>query len=510
MSTEDSGIAAPRDMLISGTWRSASGPRIDIRNPAAPDQTVFECNAATSADIEHAVRCARHAFESWADAPALERFKLLHEYARIADSRKELLANTIRAETGKPHWDASAESALIGAKVAATLDQGPLSRVETKDIKIAATRDGRTSFRPHGVMAVIGPFNFPAHLPNGHIVPALAMGNTVIFKPSDKTPASGALIAEWMREAAANVNAPAGIITLLQGGATTAGALVSHDAIDGVLFTGSWSVGRKIIEANLDRPGRMLALEMGGNNAAVVMDDANLDQAVIECARSAFIGTGQRCTCTRRILVHRAIANQFIDRLVKFTQAIAVGDPRHEVFMGPLISESARDHVLRAQARFVQSGAEVLLRSQALDSEKGWYLTPGILRIDRCTKTDDGQGADIEVFGPLLRIAVVDSLEEAIAQCNETRYGLAAAIFSQSNESIELFSRRVRAGCVNVNCGTAGASSKLPFGGIGLSGNHRPAGAFSLDYCAYPVAHMIERSALATGHPGLPQLKSDE
>lgn len=509
MSTAGSRIVAPGDLLIDGTWRRASGPRMDIHNPAAPADLVYSCNAATSADLEHAVRSARNACDTWAETPATDRFKLLREYAKIAEDRKQILANVIRAETGKPHWDAAAEAALIGAKVAATLDEGPLSRVESRTIKITETREGRTIFRPHGVMAVIGPFNFPAHLPNGHIVPALAMGNAVIFKPSDKTPASGALIADWMNEAAANMKAPAGIINLIQGGATTAGALVAHDDIDGVLFTGSWNVGRRIIEANIDRPGRMLALEMGGNNAAVVMDDADLEQAIIECARSAFIGTGQRCTCTRRVLVHRAIAKQFIDGIVKFSRQIVVGDPGSDVFMGPLISESAREQVLRSQSEFMRAGAHALLACQVPEHVNGWFLSPGILQVEGFTKAESGAGADVEVFGPLVRISVIDSLDDAIAQANETRFGLAAAIFTRDNSTADRFAQRIRAGCVNVNCGTAGASSKLPFGGIGLSGNHRPAGAFSLDYCAYPMAQMTEQSTISTTHPGLAKRISD-
>lgn len=502
MSEVDARKALQGDLLIGGSWRQANGPSIEVRDPSNPDRIVSLCQSATDADVHSVILAARSAFSVWSEASESSRFGLLREFAKIADARKSELATMIRLETGKPHWDALAESALIGAKVAATLDEGPLSRIAGRNIAISATREGRTLFRPHGVMSVIGPFNFPAHLPNGHIVPALAMGNTVVFKPSDKTPASGAMIAEWMREAAANTNAPTGVINVVQGGASVAKALVTHELIDGVLFTGSWAVGRKIIEANLDRPGRMLALEMGGNNAAIVMDDADVSYAAHECARSAFLSSGQRCTCTRRVIVHRTVANQFIEEFVRITGKIVVGDPATDVFMGPLISESARNDVLNAQREFIQAGAEVIAPCRAIEMS-GWYITPGVLKVERFDVKDQGAGADIEVFGPLVRITIVDSFDQAIEQTNATRYGLAAAIFTSRDADIERFTRRAAAGCINVNCGTAGASSKLPFGGIGLSGNHRPAGAFSLDYCAYPVAAMVESGNQRIVHPGL-------
>jgi succinylglutamic semialdehyde dehydrogenase len=360
-------------------------------------------------------------------------------------------------------------------------------------------------------MAVLGPFNFPAHLPNGHIIPALAMGNTVVFKPSDKTPGVGQLLAEVLDEALQAAGAPAGVLNLIQGGADVASTLVAHRALDGVLFTGSWPVGRKILEANLDNPGRIVALELGGNNAAVVMDDADLRQAAIEVARCAFITTGQRCTCTRRLIVHEAVADKVIGAVCRAASTMIVADPRaeHPVFMGPLINAQSRDALLDAQSNLVRAGAESLVQSMPIDQTPGaGYITPGVLHVDRFVAADAGgperdAGCDVEFFGPLLRVTTVASLDEAIEQANATRYGLAASIFTHDHTTIERFLAEARAGCVNVNAGTAGASSKLPFGGVGLSGNHRPAGAFSLDYCAYPVAGMLETGDAATVAPGM-------
>jgi succinylglutamic semialdehyde dehydrogenase len=359
-------------------------------------------------------------------------------------------------------------------------------------------------------MAVLGPFNFPAHLPNGHIVPALAMGNTVVFKPSDKAPCTAQLLVEFLEQALAEEDLPddgAGIINLVHGGAEAAVGLVTNRGVDGILFTGSWPVGRRILEANLDHPGKIVALELGGNNPVVVMPDADMRQAAIEIVRCAFNTTGQRCTCTRRVLVHEDAAKRVVPAIREAASRLVIGDPRSEtpVFMGPIINRAARDAVLSAQTVFEREGGRVLLRGREVESDEGgWYVSPSIIEVDEFTKNQFGAaGCDTEIFGPLLRIATVRSLDEAIAQSNATAYGLAASIFTSDERAIEFFLAEAHAGCVNVNTGTAGASSRLPVGGVGRSGNHRPAGAFSLDYCAYPVAGMIERGSAATLAEGM-------
>lgn len=499
--------------LIGGDWSAIGGDALVSTNPAHPDRVVW----SGSPRLEHvsmAVRAARQAQPRWSRWPREKRFAVLKRYQQICKERAGEIADVICDETGKAMWEARAEAGALAAKVDITLDASPhggLGRVDGYSVEISATREGRCWFRPHGVMAVIGPFNFPAHLPNGHIVPALAMGNTVVLKPSDKTPAVGQLLVELFDEALRAEGAPEGVINLVQGGADEASALVRHDGIDGVLFTGSWPVGRRILEANIDRPGRIVALEMGGNNAAVVLADADLKQAAVEIVRCAFNTTGQRCTCTRRAVIHRDVADRLVPAICKAASNLVVGDPRadHPVFMGPIITEQARRTVLRAQAEMARGGGRVLMESTVPDAPGGgWYITPGVVEVDRFTADEEGglrgdAGADIEVFGPLLRICVVDSADDAIEQCNATRYGLAASVFTRDKANIERFVHEARAGCVNINTGTAGASSKLPFGGLGLSGNHRPAGAFSLDYCAYPVAGMIERADAAAVAEGM-------
>jgi succinylglutamic semialdehyde dehydrogenase len=512
----------PPSDLVGGEWvASASGERrIESRNPARPADIVWS-GMTKRANLEAAVAAARKALPEWSRFSFERRAAVLRRFQKVCEARAGDIASLITDEVGKPLWDSKTEAAALAAKVDITLDpSGPLKRVGDFELALGPGKTGRCWFRPHGVMAVVGPFNFPAHLPNGHIVPALAMGNTVVLKPSDKTPGVGQLLGELFDEALKAEGAPAGVVNVVQGGADIASGLVSHAEIDGILFTGSWPVGRRILEANLGHPGRIIALEMGGNNAAIVMPDADLKQAAIECLRSAFVTTGQRCTCTRRVIVHEAVADRFIAALCKAASNLIVGDPRaeHPVFMGPIISEASRNAVLEFQSRARDAGAQVLVPGSGMDSPTGgWYLTPGILRVDRFvaqggedqskgegfTAAIKDAGCDLEVFGPLLRISVVDSLEAAIEQANATRFGLAASIFTHDTGVIDRFVHEARAGCVNVNTGTAGASSKLPFGGLGLSGNHRPAGAFSLDYCAYPVAGMMESTNAAQLMPGM-------
>lgn len=499
--------------LIAGKFIRPDGARVYSTNPARPESVVWDGTSSVS-HVDKAVAAARAALPAWSRAPIEKRIAALRRFQKLADSKQEAIANLIRDETGKVMWDSKAEAGLLGAKVDITLDSseiGAMRRVSGYEIDLAATRKGRAWFRPHGVMAVLGPFNFPAHLPNGHIIPALAMGNTIVLKPSDKTPAVGQLLGELYQEALAAEGFGAGVVNVIQGGVDVAKKLSAHRDLDGILFTGSWPVGRAIMESNLDHPGRVLALEMGGNNAAVILDDADLKQAVIECVRCAFITTGQRCTCTRRVIVQKGVADKVISAICKSASNLIIGDPAaaHPVFMGPLISRGSRDAVLQAQEQMIRAGAQVLLKAEAINEPAptpgGHYISPGILKVDKFVSDDAAgfAGADIEVFGPLLRISVVDSLDEAIAQANATKYGLAASIFSKSQVSIDRFLAEARAGCVNVNAGTAGASSKLPFGGLGHSGNHRPAGSFSLDYCAYPVAGMLEHGNAATISAGM-------
>ena len=479
-------LAHPPSDYVGGRFLPIAGDSIVSTNPAEPQHVIWQGQSAPQ-HADDAVHAARQALPEWSGASFDERVTVLRRWQQVVGDHADRLAALITDEMGKTLAESRFEAQAVAAKIDVTLDDVSLARVREYEVTVTESRAGHCRFKPHGVMAVIGPFNFPAHLPNGHFVPAMLVGNTIVFKPSEKTPAVGQLLAELMHEA----KLPPGVFNVVQGGADVASRLVEGDGIDGILFTGSWTVGRKILQANLDRPGRIIALEMGGNNPAVVMDDCHLKQAVIECVRASFATTGQRCTCTRRIIVQRGIAERFIPAFCKAASTLLIGPGASDepVFMGPLISEAPVRGVLDFQQQLARTGGRVLVEATAMD-RPGHFITPGVVEVDGFRLDQD-----CEVFGPFVQIAIVDDLDQAIEQANATRYGLAASIFTTDDRAYEEFFRGVKAGCINRNTGTAGASSKLPFGGLGHSGNHRPAAAFALDYCAYPIANMVETSA---------------
>lgn len=486
----------PASNYIDGRFVAIPGDGLVSTNPAAPDQVVWSATP-NAANVDEAVAAARRALPGWSALPMESRAKLLQRWKEITTRHAERIAGVICDEMGKPMNECLFEAKALGGKVDITLGEHSLARIAEYDVTVNDTRTGHCRYKPHGVMAVIGPFNFPAHLPNGHFVPALLTGNTVVLKPSEKTAAVGQLLAELMDEA----GAPSGVFNVVQGAGDVAAKLVAHDDIDGVLFTGSWPVGRKILEANLDRPGRMIALEMGGNNPAVVAGSANFRQAVIECARAGFATTGQRCTCTRRIIVHESIAREIIAALCKAASTLVVGPGRSEqpVFMGPLINDESVRRVLKFQSELVSRGGTVRLEAAAMDHPAGGhFITPGVVEVPSFELEHD-----CEVFGPLVQVSTYSDLDDAIAQANATKYGLAAAIFTTEHREYQKFFAGVDAGCINWNTGTAGASSALPFGGTGHSGNNRPAGSFSTGYCAYPIANMVETGADAAIPAGM-------
>ena len=474
-----------RSVLLSAPGAAVDGDDITSLDPARPSTAVWSARAPR-VHVDAAVEAARNSLARWRAVGSAGRAFALEAWREAALARADQLAQLITLETGKTLSESRAEAKAVAEKVTITLDTQVASRVAGWECELSPTRRGVCEFAPYGVVAVLGPFNFPAHLPNGHIVPALLAGNTIVFKPSERAPAVGQFLAELAEDA----GIPAGVFNVVHGGAAIASALVSHDGLDGILFTGSWGVGRSILAANLDRPGRMIALEMGGSNPSIVLDDCHMTQAVVECLRSAFATAGQRCTCTRRIIVHQGIAGEFISLFCRGAGALSIGpgNSADPVFMGPLISESARQRVLDFQARSVDRAGQLLLEARAIDRE-GWFLSPGVIQVgsfDRHT--------DEEVFGPVVQIAVVDSVEAAIEQANATAYGLAASVYTASRERWYAIAPRLRAGCVNWNVATVGASSRLPFGGLGRSGNLRPAGALSIDSCAAPIAHLLESS----------------
>lgn len=456
--------------------------------------------AIAPALVDEAIAAAVAAFPAWSALTLERRARILRRFATLVSAEKESLARLVTREMGKPLWEARQEVELVSGKVAITLGPG-LERVRP----IQAAPDAACQFRPRGVLAVLGPFNFPLHLPNGHIVPALATGNTVVLKPSEATPALALRYARLLHRA----GCPPGVFNVVVGDAEIGKRVAAHPSVDGVLFTGSAAVGRTLLELGARTPGRMLALEMGGKNAAVVLADAPLGLAVRECLLGAFLTTGQRCTATSRVLVARSIAGAFVDEFVAGAGRLRIGYGLDRgIFMGPLATAPGLARFERAQGDARRDGAEVLLAGGRLDTRRsGFYASPSVHLVRRPRPGSPYQ--EEEIFGPDVAVYVVDDIDEAAAIADATPYGLALAVFTRQRRNLEPFMRRCRVGALNWNRATVGASSRLPFGGQKCSGNDRPAALFAAEYCTYPVA-MLEASRDG-GHeplpPGFPSLE---
>ncbi|WP_298636902.1 succinylglutamate-semialdehyde dehydrogenase [uncultured Umboniibacter sp.] len=461
---------------INGAWTVAHGPEMRSFTPCETN-LIWLGNESTKADVNEAIEGARLAFPSWSARPLEERIVVLEEFAAQLASRRSELATTIHCETGKPEWEADTEVTAMINKVAISI------RAYHERTGHARNDNLELQHRAHGVMAVFGPYNFPGHLPNGHIVPALLAGNTVVFKPSEQTPT----VAELTMKCWQAAGLPAGVINVVNGAKETGIALVNGD-IDGVLFTGSSPTGTAIHRSLGGRPEVIAALEMGGNNAIIVSAHSDPVHAAELVLQSAFLSAGQRCTCANRlILVESDVSNAFTDHLSELMARVIVDgavDQSSEAFMGPVINRHTARQLLDTQAALVDAGGISLQIMTALD-EFGVRLSPGLIDV-----TNVGQVPDEELFGPLLQLTRVNSFEEAISQANQTRYGLAAGLISTDETEQSIFLANIRAGVTSINAPTAGASSALPFGGVGASGNHRPSAYYAADYVAWPQASM--------------------
>ena len=480
--------------FINGQWQAGLGHDFQSVNPANND-VIWQANTATAEQVDSAVAAAREAFYSWADKTFAERLAIVKTFAETLKEHSEELAIAIAQETGKPLWETRTEAGAMVGKIAIS-EKAFLER--TGDVENPMPQ-GRAMIRhkPHGVVAVFGPYNFPGHLPNGHIVPALLAGNTVVFKPSELTPAVAELTLKLWQKA----GLPAGVINLVQGEVETGKALASHKGIDGLFFTGSSRTGHILHEQFAGQPGKILALEMGGNNPLIVTDVADTKAAIHDIIQSAFISTGQRCTCARKLFLPKGEqGDAILAGLIKATKAIKVGDydAEDQPFMGSMISVTAAAGMVAAQKQLVELGADVLVELTHI--ENTGFVTPGILE---CTNV--ANFPDEEHFGPLLKVFRFTDFDTAIDKANDTSFGLSAGLLSDSAADYDHFLRRIRAGIVNWNRPITGASSAAPFGGIGASGNHRASAYYAADYCAYPVASVeLEKVAMPTTlSPGL-------
>ena len=425
--------------------------------------------------VAAAVARARAAAPGWARRPLAERIAVVRAFKAAVEADAAAFAQMIARETGKPLWETRTEVASVAAKVEISIT-AQAERAGEKAAEAAGVRQ-MLRHKPHGVLAVRGPYNFPAHLPNGHIVPALLAGNVVVFKPSEQTPA----VADFMAGLWAKAGLPEGVLNLVHGGGDV-GRDLAGEEIDGLLFTGSAHVGAALARQFAETPHLILALEMGGNNPLVAWDLTDIDAAAATVVQSAFLSAGQRCTNARRLIVGPG-SDALVEAVLALTDRLIVGAPfgDPQPFMGPVIANAAADGLERGWAQLQAAGGHVLRPLVRARADRP-ILSPAVIDMTDHAPSDD------ELFGPVLQIVRVSDWDAAIAAANATRFGLAAGLIGGDAARFDDFWARSRAGIVNWNRPTNGASSAAPFGGIGASGNHRPSAYYAADYCAFPVA----------------------
>jgi succinylglutamic semialdehyde dehydrogenase len=479
------------DLYIGGAWRAGNGERFSSHDPATGDK-VWEGRAATGDDVSEAMAAARLAFPAWSRLAVDERIAIARRFGDIIKRRGEEIAKTISREMGKALWDARGEVLAMVGKVELSIR----AQAERAGAKEEKTAFGATilAHHAHGVLGVFGPFNFPGHLPNGHIVPALLAGNTVLFKPSELTPGVGALMAEAWEEA----GLPAGVLNLLQGARETGAALLDASGLNGVLFTGSAQTGALIHRKFAGRPDMLLALELGGNNPLIVWPPVDVKAAANLIVHSAFATSGQRCSCARRLIVPEGADGEAIVRAVtELAQKLRVdrGDATPEPFMGPLVNAHAADRAVKFEQGLAAMGAKIVLPVK----RDGAFVHPGVIDVTGLSPPDE------ELFGPVLQVYRASDFDHALDLANATRFGLAGGLISDDPALWRRAKNELRAGVLNWNRPTTGASGALPFGGPGLSGSLRPSAYYAADYVAYPVATQLSEKATAIPAPGLPE-----
>jgi succinylglutamic semialdehyde dehydrogenase len=445
-------------------------------------------------DVDREVTRARSGWLTWASKPLTLRVETLRRFANAVRAAEEELVDLISRETGKPLWDARTEVGAVIGKVDISV-AAYSERTGQKRLEGAMGVRQAVRHKPHGVMAVLGPYNFPAHLPNGHIVPALIAGNAVVFKPSEKTPAVGAMLVDLYHKA----GVPEDVIRLVIGGPNEGRALTSHDGIDGILFTGSAATGIAINKACADRPDKILALEMGGNNPIIAWDTPDIASAAVLIAQSAFLSAGQRCTAAKRLIIKESLAPLLIAEVKKLADRMVIDHPHADPtpYMGPVIDTLAADGLTESFLILMSNGGRPI--KHMVRPKAGLpFVSPAIIDV-----TEMPERPDIELFGPLLQVIRVPDFESAIAEANNTRFGLSASLIGGAPSHYDQFWANIRAGIVNWNKPTNGASSSAPFGGVGISGNHRPSAYYAADYCAYPVVSSEADQPRATMGVGL-------
>ena len=465
----------PRTYLnfIGGEWRpSVSGEVFDDRNPARQSHIIGRFQKSSPADVDAAIRAAEAALPAWRSMPAPQRGEIMLRAALILERDRDRLARLMTEEMGKPikETQGDLQTAIDFGKYVA----GEGRRAEGETVPSALPDKMCLTIRqPLGVVGIITPWNFPMAIPAWKTFPALLAGNTVVLKPASDTPLSATHLVEALQEA----GLPAGVLNLVTGpGGTLGDALVTDSRVAMISLTGSTEVGRHVAEL-CGRDLRRCSLELGGKNAVIVMDDANVDEAVAAVAWAGFGTTGQRCTATSRVIVHERIAREFGEKLVAAAEKLRIGDGLlAETDMGPLVNLGRVGAVHEYTEIGKGEGAELLTGGRPLhegELSDGAFYAPTVFT----NVTPEMRIAQEEVFGPFVSILPVRDYDEAIRIANSTIYGLSCAIFTENARTVFRAMRDINAGLVYINAGTTGAEPHMPFGGTKQSGNgHRELG----------------------------------
>jgi succinylglutamic semialdehyde dehydrogenase len=479
---------------INGAWKMDQGRPFESINPAT-DDILWKGVMATPQAVQAAYDAAKRALPAWRELAFETRVTYLEQFIQQVNLSLPFLANKLSEETGKPLWETTAKLKTLPEKLSISIEAFKQRAVEMHTVLGDQTL--RLQFKPLGVVAVLGAFNFPIHLSHGHLIPALLAGNTTLFKPSELTPA----IAEYFMNCWDKSGLPPGVINLIQGNGEVAQHMLSLP-LQGVYFTGSYQTGQAIQANFQSRPEVLLALEMGGNNPFIIDEVEDMEAAVYHALVSSYITAGQRCSCTRRLIVPETKwGKRFLEYFIDAAQKLIIGpyDAHPEPFMGPVIRRSYAHHYLEKQKQRITQGGKPLLKMTLL-GDHGAFLTPGVLDMQAAHPHEDE-----EIFAPLVQVYRYTDFDQAIHLANQTKFGLAAGLISDDAKRYDHFSKKMCAGVLSWNRPTTGASPNLPFGGVGKSGNHRPSAFFATDYCVYPVASLEQKTLQLPGHrmPGV-------
>ena len=458
---------------IGGEWTDGTS-RTVRRNPAAPDEIVAEVSQAGPAQAQAALEASAGAAASWRRLPAPARGAMLHRVADLLDARAETIGRDLTREEGKTLVEGVGETrraaAIFRYYAGQTLEpDGEVYPSHSPSTLLYARRE------PLGVTVAITPWNFPIAIPAWKIAPALAYGNTVVWKPADLVP----LTAVHLVQALADAGLPAGVVGCLLGrGGDIGDLLVTHEAVAAVSFTGSNAVGTRLQRLALGR-GTKVQLELGGKNPAIVLADADLDFAAEQVARGAFLSAGQKCTATSRVIVEAPLTGAFEERLAALARTWTVGDPLAPgTKVGPLVSEEQLEKVLSyladpSRGRVIAGGA------RARTAGDGWFVQPTVLGdVDPA-----GRVAREEIFGPVAAVIPAASFDDAVRLANDTPFGLSASLFTNDLAKALRFASEIRAGVVKINQETAGLEPQVPFGGYkGSSSGSREQGKVAREF----------------------------